>query len=432
MLHTFKDILSDVFLRRHFFQTNIFSGTTYWSEVLQALRDITKKGTSDGPDISTYEENFAKIIGVKECFSFSAGRMALYAILKTLGIGEGDEVIIPAFTCVVVPNAIIYTGARPVYCDIEAGRFGPDPESVKSKITSKTKAIIVQHTFGIPCYIEEIMSTANHFGIPVIEDCAHTLGASYNGKVLGSIGYASFFSTDHSKIISTSIGGVAASNNDTCIEKLRKIYEDSDFLTLNQIKKQIFSFSLFHFLSHHRLYWIGKYIFAFFFKVKMIMYITDYLSLIKPKKYPFPARLSNVHAKIGISQLKHLSENIAHRRKMARKFENVLGTNEAIFKNKNMECDWLRYPFLVENRDEFIHSFQKYHSLGIWFTEIAQCRYEDFNEIGYENGSCPKAEWTTKRIVSIPTHFRMVHLDILIAEMLKLKAISPGLYYYKK
>lgn len=426
-------ILGDIFLRKYFFQTNIFSGTTYWDEILQALKDIIMKNEIlNGPDISAYENYFAKTIDAKACFSFSAGRMALYAILKALGIGRGDEVIIPAFTCVVVPNAIIYTGAKPVYCDIETERFGPDPESVKSKITPQTKAIIAQHTFGIPCYIDEIMNIANHFGIPVIEDCAHSLGATYKGKSLGSIGYASFFSTDHTKIISTSIGGVAATNDHDCINKLKEIYNKSDFLSSGQIRRQVLSFALFHILSHPRLYWIGKYVLSSLIKARILMYITDYLSLIKPQRYPFPARLSNVHARIGISQLKHLSENISYRKKIAQKFEGILSANEKIFKNKDMKCAWLRYPFLVENRDEFTNAFQKYHSLGIWFTHITQCRRGNFHEIGYENGSCPRAEWTTKRIVSIPTHFRMVHLANLISEISKLERISNRLYYYKK
>jgi len=316
--------------------------------------------------------------------------------------------------------------------DIEIERFGPDPDSIKSKITPKTKAIIAQHTFGIPCHMDEIMNVANSFGIPVIEDCAHSLGAVYKGKKLGSIGYASFFSTDHSKVISTSIGGLAASNDNDCIMKLKEIYENSDFLTRNQVKRQILSFSLFHILSHPRLYWIGKYIFGLLLKIKIAMYITDYLSLTKPKKYPFPAKLSNIHSRIGISQLNHLAENLNHRQKIVHQFAKIVDTNEHIFQNNNMKCVWLRFPILVENRDEFISKFQKYHDLGIWYTQVTECRYANFHEIGYEDGSCPKAEWATKRIVSIPTHFRMVQLANLISEMSKLKQISPKLFYYEK
>lgn len=425
------NVLDDVFVRRRFFQTNIFSGTTYWHEVSEALKDIIKGEARDGDDIAAYEDYFAKTIGVKDCFSFFAGRMALYAILKTLGIGENDEVIIPAFTCVVVPNAIFYAGAKPVYSDIEIERFGPDPESIKKRITPRTKAIVAQHTFGIPCYIDEIMDIANRFGIPVIEDCAHSLGAVYKGRILGSIGYASIFSTDHSKIMSTSVGGVAASNDNDCIKKLNDIQSKCGSLTYSQIRRQILSYALFHALSHPRLYWFGKYFFNLAMRMKALMYITDYLSLTKPKAYPFPAKFSNIHARIGISQLNHLSENINQRQKIAQQFENAIGANKHIFQDGNMRCDWLRYPFLVENREKFISRFHKYHSLGIWFTSVTQCRYDNFHEIGYEDGSCPRAEWTTKRIVSIPTHFRMVHLEDIFSEMEKLEKTSPGLYYYK-
>jgi dTDP-4-amino-4,6-dideoxygalactose transaminase len=109
---------------------------------------------------------------------FQRGRIALYAILKALGIGSGDEVIIQAFTCVAVPCPVLATGARPVYADID-GTLNLDPSSVEARLTPRTKAIVVQHTFGIPANMDRLLRTANECGIYLIEDCCHTVASSY-------------------------------------------------------------------------------------------------------------------------------------------------------------------------------------------------------------------------------------------------------------
>lgn len=134
--------------------------------------------------------------------------MSLYVILEALGIGSKDEIILPAFTCVVVPNAMIYHGIKPVYVDIEPDTYNIDVSKIKEKITPQTKAIYAQHTFGIPCNMDCIARIAKDHGLIVIEDCAHALGASLNGRKVGSLGHVAYFSTDHSKVISTSTGGM--------------------------------------------------------------------------------------------------------------------------------------------------------------------------------------------------------------------------------
>ena len=126
-------------------------------------------------------------------FYFFKGRVALYAILKSIGIGQGDEVILPGFTCVVVPNAITYLGAKPVYIDIASVTFNIDPSKIEEKITEKTRAIIAQHTFGIPAEMDIIMEMAKKYNLYVIEDSCHAIGSKYKGKEIGTFGDASFF-----------------------------------------------------------------------------------------------------------------------------------------------------------------------------------------------------------------------------------------------
>lgn len=108
--------------------------------------------------------------GKSNTFYFFKGRIALYAILKAMGVKAGDEVIIPGFTCVVVPNAVLYLGAKPVYVDIEAHTYNINTKRIEEKITEKTKAIIAQHTFGIPAEMDKILEIAKKHNLYVVED----------------------------------------------------------------------------------------------------------------------------------------------------------------------------------------------------------------------------------------------------------------------
>ena len=125
-------------------------------------------------------------------FAFWKGRVALYAILQALGVGAGDEVLIAGFTCVVVPNAVRFLGAKPVYADISIGSYNLDPASAAQAITPLTRAMIVQHTLGIPAPLEELLALAKLHNLAVIEDCAHSLGSTYCGNPLGTFGNAAF------------------------------------------------------------------------------------------------------------------------------------------------------------------------------------------------------------------------------------------------
>src|SRR5207302_3872730 len=125
---------------------------------------------------------------------FAASRMALYAILEALGVGAGDEVIVPAFTCVVVPNAVRYRRATPVFVDIDRASWNIDPLAVERAITPRTRAVLVQHTFGVPADLRAVARVTAARGIAIIEDCAHLIGVSTEDGQLGTMGDAAFFS----------------------------------------------------------------------------------------------------------------------------------------------------------------------------------------------------------------------------------------------
>jgi len=161
-----------------------------------------------------------------ETFFFYQGRVALFALLKAMGIGEGDEVIQQVFTCFHVPTPIAYLGARPVYVDIDPRTFNIDPDKIEEKITAKTKAIIVQHTFGIPAEMDSILDIARRHNLWVIEDSCHALGSRYRGQEVGTLGDAAFYSFGWFKPVVLGAGGAAVVNNPDLRRKVKDLYDD--------------------------------------------------------------------------------------------------------------------------------------------------------------------------------------------------------------
>lgn len=386
---------------------NIFTGTNSWAEWRQMARAWWAGGSDDAPDIiGAYEEQFAKRCGTTHGISFGAGRMALYAILEALGIGEGDEVVIPAFTCVVVPNAILYRGASPVYVDIEPQFFNIDVARVEAAITPRTKALYAQHTFGVPCDVEALREVGRRHGLPVIEDAAHALGAVYQGRQVGSLTEVAFFSTDHSKVINTHLGGMAVTSDDALAARLREVQANAPLPNKKITQRMIRSFLLEYLYFAPRALWIGRSIHALLTRLGFLFFFLDELKTTKPTAYPYPCRLSAAQAHLGLSQLVTLNRNLAYRRRIAGWLEKKVGWN-GIDLDEISESTWLRYSFLVRDRAKFEAAFDKHFDLGVWFTSVVSGRSQELEAVGYLPGSCPVAEYAAQHIVNFPTHLRI-------------------------
>ena len=192
-----------------------------------------------GSAIKQLESEFKKYLGVKYAFSFNSGRSAFYAILKSLELEDGNNVMLQAFTCNAVPNPILWAKLNPVYIDC-GNDFNIDIESLKSKIISlNSKVLVVQHTFGLPVNMNEIMNIAKEHNITVIEDCAHALGADHNNQKLGTFGKAGFFSFSRDKVISSVYGGLAVTNDDQLAKKIEQLQKDFGQPRLLWIKHRI-------------------------------------------------------------------------------------------------------------------------------------------------------------------------------------------------
>ena len=187
--------------------------------VLDALD--TKWISSSGKYVERFEQEFSKYCDTKYGISVTNGTTALHLALVSLGIGRGDEVIVPAFTMISSALAVCYTGAMPAFVDAEKETWNIDPEKIEEKITPKTKAIMVVHIYGHPCDMGPIMEIAKKHNLKIIEDAAESHGAEYNGKKCGSFGDVACFSFYANKIITTGEGGMVITSDEGISEKCR-------------------------------------------------------------------------------------------------------------------------------------------------------------------------------------------------------------------
>ena len=176
--------------------------------------------SSKGKYNDMFAEHFSEYIGTQYGTTVTNGTLALHLALLALGVGEGDEVIVPSFTYIASANAVKYTGADVVFVDSLEDSWQMDPDDVERKITKNTKAIMPVHLYGHPCDMDAIMALARRHDVFVIEDCAEAIGSEYNGKKVGSFGDIAAFSFFGNKTITCGEGGMVLTNNKTLFERV--------------------------------------------------------------------------------------------------------------------------------------------------------------------------------------------------------------------
>ncbi len=356
-----------------------------------------------------YKEAIAAILKCNPAniFLYWKGRVALYAILKAMGVEEGDEVIIPAFTCVVVPNAILYLGAKPVYVDISIENYNTDINKLEEAITSKTRVIICQNTFGLSSNIDEIIRLAGQHNLFTIEDCTHGFGGFYNGKPNGSYCDAAFYSTQWNKPYSTGIGGFLVVNNNRFIdnvkmlerEKIKPTFVDNLVLALLILFRQ-------NFINKYT-YWTFVGLYRFLSNHNLIIGSTqgDELSEIKmPEKYF--KDMSFVQISTGIKKLGKLEKVNSFRQKNANDYTRFLKAKKKTFVDDRFFKNhlFLKYPLIVKNRELFFELAGKEKIiLGDWFTTPLYPVKGSLQHWGFNSCNYPCSTEIAGKIVNLPT-----------------------------
>jgi len=346
-------------------------------------------------------------------FTYYKGRVALYAILKAMGIKKNDEVITQAFTCVAVPESILAVGAKPIYCDIEPDGFNLDPEILSTKITSNTKAIIVQHTFGIPANINDIKYIADKKGIPIIEDCCHTIMSKYRNKIVGNFGVASFYSYEWGKSIVVGIGG-SASINDTFIKnKLIEDYQNLKYPPILKLLKIQLQYFLFNLLYKPPLYW----------KIKNLFNLFSYIGIAEGNyhkgdqiaeyfKYKMPKSLKNRL----IKEIERLRKYSLYSKWLSKEYKNRINSIFLIHPkvSKYWDVYFVRYPLLTDTKETILKKAKnaRIEVAGWYFTPVHPLNDKDLKKVNYEKGSCPNAEDRCKQILTLPTNIKVTKRDL--------------------
>ncbi|MBC7073987.1 DegT/DnrJ/EryC1/StrS family aminotransferase [Candidatus Parcubacteria bacterium] len=357
-----------------------------------------------------------KKIKSEDTFFFYRGRVALYATLKAMGVKEGDEAILQAFTCLAVPAPIIFLGAIPVYVDIDPKTFNINPSRIEEKITQKTKVIIVQHTFGIPAPMDEILNLAKKYHLYVIEDSCHTFGSKYKGKEVGTFGDASFYSFEWGKPLIIGLGGCVVINNPEIKKRLEKIYNDFVYPSKKEVLMIRLQYYLHSLFLKPSLFWRIREIYRFLSKLGFFIGTFEKEELRGEVSLDYRKRMSRYHKNFLLKKLDDLDRMIAHRKWIISEYEKLLPKigYPTLRLSQDFEPIYLRYPILVENKEIVLKkAIEEKIELGDWFlSPIHPLKEKEWTIVKYKKGSCPIAEDTSKKIITLPIHEKIGKREI--------------------
>ena len=344
------------------------------------------------------------------CFPFSKGRVALYAILRALGLGPGDEVLVPGFTCVVVPAAICYTGATPVFYDIDPVTLQGNPVAARHAMTQRTRAVIVQHNYGNLASFGDLRVACAATKAALIEDCAHAMGARRGGDPVGTFGDAAFVSLQWSKPTTIGLGGIARANDEGLAPAIRELAEASftDPSVLRAAYLGILS-SVYRSWYRPSWYWTAQTVYRWAGARGLIQGSSSPAELISAE---IPAgyceRLGSLRRASLDAALAKLPAELVRRREIYAWYRERLASIDT-WHPSAADADEvsaaLRYPVLVENRDDLLRRARTERvEIGDWFNaplHPAGCRPAVFR---YVAGTCPLGEAAAARVINLPTH----------------------------
>ena len=329
---------------------------------------ILSKHLEEGEIVEELETLFCNNFKKKHAFAVSNGFAAIHLSLIALGIKQDDEVIIPSYTCSALLNPILLLGGTPVIIDVEENSFNIDIKKLKNRITSKTKAIIVPHIFGFPAKIDEIIS----MNIPVIEDCAQSIGGKYKSRLLGSFGKLGVFSFYASKMITGGDGGMIITDDDNLAETIKN----------------------YRYYGHKKLH-------------KFVAY--NY-------------HMTNLPASLIISQMNRLESFIAKRKNIASIYDSILWKRSDVFiefQNKVESC-YYRYPVKLNMNIDMVKAEM--------FNSGIQCGYgvlEGMHQmLNLPASNFNETEKNLKSILSLPIYPSLQEKDVYYISETLLKLIT--------
>jgi perosamine synthetase len=342
----------------------------------QAVMEVLNSGMlAQGPRTAKFEERFAQVCGVKHAIATSSGTTALHIALLAHDIGEGDEVITTPFTFIASANSILFTGAKPVFVDIDPETFNIDPKLIERAITPKTKAIMPVHLYGYVCDMDALQAIADKHSLVIVEDACQAVGASYKDKKAGSFG-TGCFSLYATKNVMSGEGGMITTDDDALAEKCR-------MLRNHGMKRR---------------------------------YYHDMLG--------FNFRMTDLCAAIGLVQLDRLEEFTAKRRANAAYLNTAIESVITPTAKEHYGHVWHQYTVRVDggrDRDAAVKQLSE-AGVGTGIFYPVPAHQQDYMREIVGSLSLPVAEQLAKEVISLPVHPQLSQEDLaqIAAEVNKL------------
>lgn len=342
-------------------------------------------------------------------YTFFKGRVALHAILRAAGIGPGDQVLLPGYTCVVVPNAILYLGAEPVYLDIDARTFNVDPHHLAHWLEShrkhRARALILQHTYGIPCDLDAITPLAQQGKLLVIEDSCHAIGSTYKGRRVGTLGDAAFFSSQWSKPVTTGLGGWATVQDSALKSNLEAIlshYTEPNLYQALVLRLQYLAFKV---VDHPRLFWFIRGLYRKLGDLGLAIGSSTPTELACKEPAGYMKCMSRLQERQLDKHLQDVATFIRCRKYQQTLVEELLEAEglAGLDLDPGLDPVVLRYPLRVKNKAQVLSlALRKRIQLGDWFLSPIHPNSDRWELAGYQPGTCPVAETVSATTINIP------------------------------
>ena len=346
-------------------------------EDVQAVAEVLRSDwLTTGPAVERFERAVADFTGARHAVAVSSGTAALHAAVHALGIGPGDEVIVPPMTFVATANAVIYQGGTPVFADVDPGTLLLDPVEVGRKITPRTRAVIAVDYAGQPCDYDRLRTITDRHGLALVADACHSLGATYKGRRVGTLADLTAFSFHPVKHIATGEGGMVTTDEPNLAERMRQFRN--------------------HGISsdHRQRAQAG----AWFYEMEELGY--NY-------------RLSDIHCALGISQLGKLPGWLKRRREIAAAYDEVLAASSCYEPlSARAEIEHARHIYVVKlapgvDRNAEFSAFRE-QGIGVNVHYVPVHLHPYYRRrFGTGPGCCPHAERAYERLLTLPLYPRM-------------------------
>lgn len=331
---------------------------------VNAVAEVLRSGClSLGPKVEAFESAIANYIGVRHAIAVSSGTVALHLIVRSMGLGPGDEVLVPSFTFAASVNALLYEAVTPVFCDIEQDTLNLDPADVEAKITGRTKAIMAVDVFGHPAEWDSLRSIASHHRLKIIDDSCEALGAEYKGRRIGSFGDAAAFAFYPNKQITTGEGGVLVTDCPDIAKQTRSLR--------NQGRGEMGSW-----LVHARL--------------------------------GFNYRMDEMSAALGLSQFARIETFLSKRAKVAQMYGERLSRSEFVrapVPKPHVRQSWFVYVITLQEHIDRQQVVNTMRDLGIptrcYFPPVHLQAYLR-TQFGFRGGELPHTEAIAQRTLALP------------------------------